>query len=398
LKVSGEERVEARIGVVGTGFISRHFVMALEGHSGFGLSRVLTRRPLDTIGDHPARPSLTNSVQELLESSDVVLECSGDPLYATEVIDQAVRAGRPVVTMNAEFHVTAGSYFAGRGLVTEAEGDQPGCQAALREEALELGFQPLVYGNMKGFLNHIPTREEMEYWGARQGISLPMVTSFTDGTKVQMEQALVANGCGATIARTGLLGPEEDDLQAASAWLAGQAEELGSPISDYVLSPKLPHGVFIVARHDTRQRDALSYLKLGEGPFYVLIKNNIFVFLEIMKTIKRVLREGRGLLDNSARPQVSVAALAKREIRAGTRIEQGIGSFDLRGEAVRIGEHAGHLPIGLVAQATITRRVRPGDLLGFDDVDLPETLALQAWRATERLVLAQEGVRSGEPA
>ncbi|MDP8959939.1 MAG: NAD(P)-dependent oxidoreductase, partial [Actinomycetota bacterium] len=284
---SGGVAVEARIGVVGTGFVSRHFVLALGNHEGFALSRVLTRRPIEDCADYPASDRLTDSVEELIDHSDLIVECSGDPIYATQVIAGAVGASVPVVTMNAEFHVTAGSYFVGKGLVTEAEGDQPGCQAALREEALELGFTPLVYGNMKGFLNLTPTREDMEYWGARQGISLPMVTSFTDGTKVQFEQALVANGLGGTVAADGLLGPAEDDLPTASRLLGEEAKRLGSPIADYVLSPVLPHGVFVVAEHDERHRDALRYLKLGEGPFYTLIKNNIFVYLEIMKTVKR---------------------------------------------------------------------------------------------------------------
>ena len=98
--------------------------------------------------------------------------------------------------MNSEFHVTVGSYFVDKGLVTEAEGDQPGVLAQLHEEAISMGFKPLVYGNIKGFLNENPTADDMEYWGNKSGISLDMVTSFTDGTKVQIEQTLVANGLG----------------------------------------------------------------------------------------------------------------------------------------------------------------------------------------------------------
>jgi predicted homoserine dehydrogenase-like protein len=382
--------MDTRIGVVGTGFVSRHFVLALERHEGFRLSQVLTRRSIETCGEFPVPDALTNSAEQLVRDTDIIVECSGDPIYATEVIAQAVDAGVPVVTMNTEFHVTAGSFFVGKGLVTEAEGDQPGCQAALREEAVELGFAPLVYGNMKGFLNRNPTPDDMEYWADRQGISLPMVTSFTDGTKVQFEQALVANGLGATIAATELVGPAEDDLSAASELLARRAKEIGSPIADYVLSPTLPHGVFIVAEHDERHGAALRYLKLGDGPFYTLIKNNIFVYLEIMKTVKRVVREGRGLLDNSTRPVASVAALSKRAIAPGTKIEAGIGSFDVRGVAVRIAEYPGHLPIGLLSQAVVATEIGPGQILTFEEVELPPSLAVQAWRKTERSVLSAE--------
>ena len=37
-------------------------------------------------------------------------------------MDPACRTGRSVVTMNTEVHVTAGSYFVDKGLVSEAEG------------------------------------------------------------------------------------------------------------------------------------------------------------------------------------------------------------------------------------------------------------------------------------
>lgn len=381
-----------RIGVVGTGFVSSHFVMALDRHRGFEVSRVLTRRDPAQCGDFPRPELLTTSLDAVLENCDVLLECTGDAIHATDTIAATVAAGIPVVTMNSEFHITAGTWFVGKGLVTEAEGDQPGCQAALLEEVRELGFDPLVFGNIKGFLNHDPTPEDMAYWGGRSGISLPMVTSFTDGTKVQIEQAFVANGLGAEVARKGLLGPAEDDLRTGANQLAEEAERIGRPISDYVLSLKLPHGVFVAGRHDPRQQSALRYLKLGDGPYYVVLKHNIFVHLEILKTIKRVVREGRILLDNSPRPTASVAAVAKRGLAPGERIGCGIGSFDVRGEAVRIADFPGHLPIGLVMNAVIRRPVARGDVLALDDVELPESLALKAWRDIESGVLERAEV------
>jgi predicted homoserine dehydrogenase-like protein len=393
METNMQETPAIRVGVVGTGFISSHFVMALDRHTGFKISKVLTRRPIDSCRDYPRADCLTQSVAELIENSDVVLECTGDAIRATDVIAAALSANLPVVTMNSEFHITAGSYFVGKGLVTEAEGDQPGCQAALLEEALELGFEPLVFGNIKGFLNHDPTIEDMKYWGAKSGISLPMVTSFTDGTKVQIEQAFVANGLGAEIAAPGLLGPVDDDLRSGGNKLAAAAEQLGRPISDYVLSLKLPHGVFVVGKHDPRQQSALRYLKLGDGPYYVVLKHNIFVHLEILKTIKRVVREGRILLDNSTAPVASVCSVAKRNLEPGHRIEMGIGSFDVRGEAVRIVDYAGHLPIGLLSDAVIRRPIRRGDVIGMDDIEIPDSLALRAWREIEDRVLGAGGNR-----
>jgi predicted homoserine dehydrogenase-like protein len=69
--------------------------------------------------------------------------------------------------------------------------------------------------------------------------------------------------------------------------LARHAERLGAPISDYVLAPKAPPGVFLVVKADARHHSALKYLKLGDGPYHVLAQNYHLCHLEIPITIRR---------------------------------------------------------------------------------------------------------------
>ncbi|HET6521224.1 MAG TPA: hypothetical protein VFG47_15590, partial [Geminicoccaceae bacterium] len=158
-----------KVGVIGTGFVSRHFANELDRRPGYALGRVLTRRPIDGCTEFPRRDALTRNVDALIESSDVVFECSGDAVYAAETVGRVLDAGRPVVTLNAEFHVTVGSYFVERGApLSEAEGDQPGCLAALHEDAVAMGFEPVAYVNMKAFLNRTPSVEDMTFWAKKQ--------------------------------------------------------------------------------------------------------------------------------------------------------------------------------------------------------------------------------------
>jgi predicted homoserine dehydrogenase-like protein len=369
-----------QIGIAGTGFVGRGLAIALESQKDFTLSAVLTRREIASIDNFPRKEKLTNSFQELVERSDVIVECTGDAIHATNVVEHAFNAARPVVTMNAEFQVTAGSYYADRGVLTEAEGDQPGCIAALAEQAREMGFTPVVYGNRKGFYQPDPAHEQMQFWAWKHGISITQVTSFTDGTKIQIEAALVANGLGAIIAQDGLIGVEADDLETGGIALARHAERLGFPISDYVLAPKAPAGVFLVVTGDPRQAAALNYLKLGRGPFYVLVQNYHLCHMEIPKTIRRILRGEPPLLTNSHTPTVGIAAIAKRRLVPGETIERGIGSFDLRGVAVSIADNPNHVPIGLISQARVVRPIEQGQLVINGDLDLPDTLALRAWQ------------------
>ena len=372
--------IPTRIGIVGSGYISQGLILILKKYPDLMLSRVLTRTDIRTRNGFPGRHFLTNSVEDLIENVDLIIECSGNPVYATDIIDKVMQAHLPVITMDSEFQITTGSYFSRKGYLTEAEGDQPGCLAAMKEEAGQMGFRPLVYGNVKGYLNTNPTPAEMVYWSQKNHIQLDKTIAFTDGTKVQIEAAFVANGLGADILAPGLSGVKTDDIYASSADLAAKAKLLGSPVSDYVLSSGSSGQVFITGEHDKGLHEALRFYKMGDGPFYTLIRNYHLSFFEIVKTIHRVLR-GEGILINNGKfPNISVAAITKRRISKGEKIVSGIGSYDTRGIAIRINDNPDHVPIGLLKDAVVTRTLKPGQQISFDDMELPPTLALEIWQ------------------
>lgn len=372
---------KTRIGIVGSGYIAGGLLRALEHTADFRVTKMLTRRDPRAVTGHPRPEILTNDIDDLAAGCDMVVECSGDVIHATAVIDTLLAYNLPIVTLDAEFHVTTGSYFVGRGVLSEAEGDQPGSLAALMENAVGMGFRPIVFGNVKAYLNHTPTPEDMHYWAGRNGISLDQVTAFTDGTKVQIEQVLVANGLGAEIAVAGMLGPKSETMNEGAKALAQYAQENGRVISDYIVSRDWSGAVFIVAEHHDDQADYLRYYKMGEGPAYIIPQPYHLCHLEVPKTMRRVLNGGPKLLDNSYAPRYSVAAIAKGELKPGERIPRGMGSFTVRGSAISIAEQPDHLPIGLLFDAVVRRPVEAGRMLTFDDVELPESLAVIAWRA-----------------
>lgn len=370
------------IGIVGTGFIARGFArLVLRSHPDLQIAAVLTRRPVDSVS-FPCPEVLTTSIEALIDRCELIVECSGDAVHATDVVAQALQAGRPVVTMNAEFHVTTGSHFAGSdGYLTEAEGDQPGCLAALHAEAVAMGFEPVTYVNMKGYQNLMPSEADMAYWAARQDFTIAQTTSFTDGTKLQIEQAFIANATGSTIAQRALIGSREPDLHKVAALFGEIAERIG-PFADYVIGGGLAPGVFIVARHDALESVPLRTIKMGDGPYYLLMRNYHLCALEIAKTVRRAFAGAPPLMTNSTSPTIGVAAVAKRDLAAGSTIACGIGSFEVRGEAVRIVDEPEHVPIGLLKDARLARLVTAGETLRWSDVELPDSLAVRLARNT----------------
>ncbi|WP_444684342.1 SAF domain-containing protein [Alkalicoccus luteus] len=369
-----------KIGISGTGFIATGLYKRLQQDEEFTVSGILTRRrPEDVLQIETTL--LTNDIGKFAASAEIIVECSGDVHHGTEVIEEAHRMGLPVVTMNAELQVTTGSYFIKTGYITEAEGDQPGSLAALRENVLSMGFTPVVYGNIKGFLNHHPSRQDMMYWAEKKGLRLSKVTSFTDGTKVQIEQVLTANGLEADILQQGLTGETVDNVEEGGRRLAEAGN--GRPVSDYVICQAGPPGVFITASHTGAQQAALDYFKLGPGPYYTLTTPFHLCHLEIVKTLRRVVNGEPQLLTNNIAPQISAAAIAKRTLEPGEFISEGCGSFEVRGEAVKTALQPDHIPIGLIKDAVVKRPVAAGKILHISDLELPRSRALSIWKSLQ---------------
>jgi len=370
-----------RIGIVGTGFIVNQAHQVIAKNKELDVTKILTRRNIDSVSNFD-RAKLTNSIEEVIEHSDIIFESTGDPIHSTIVVEQALRAGRKVLTMNAELHVTTGSYLSSLGYLAEADGDQPGATALLRNEAMGMGFEPLAYVNVKGFLNHNPTREDMEYWSKRQELSLVETTSFTDGTKLHIEQAFCANAFGATIAQDGLIGSKVDSIFDTDH-LAEAARKIGKPISDYVLCGSAPPGVFILA--DNEVAASLPHY----GPYekllttgrqtYLLLRPYHLCGLEVAKSLMSVANGAPPLLNNGSVPWVSIGAIAKRDLDSGELIKHAIGGFEVRGSALQSAENPNHVPIGLLNGARLKHKVDAGHTLCFDDVEIPESRALEIW-------------------
>ena len=142
-----------------------------------------------------------------------------------------------------------------------------------------------------------------------------------------------------------------------------------------------------MAEHNKNQINHLKYYKLGEGPYYTLEKPYHVCHMEIFKTIDRVLKGGGILLDNGVNPTISTCTIAKRDLNPGDFIKKGIGSFDVRGIAIKIKENKNHIPIGLMGNVTIKKPVKKGEMLTFDDVEVPNTLAIKAWKEIEKNAL-----------
>jgi len=329
---------------------------------------------------------------------DVLVEATNTIGFAGRACLQAVERGLHVVLMNAEVDLALGPLLqrraAARGVVVTSDaGDQHGVLARMLEEIRLWGFRIAMAGNIKGFLDRHATAAGLVEEARKRRLNPVQCCAYTDGTKLGVEMALVANGTGLRPWVPGMEGPRAADVREVFSCFDfaryGVAE--GAPgVVDYLLGAEPGGGVFVVGWcEDPLQQFYLRYYKVhAEGPWHLFYRPYHLCHLETPRAIalaalwgKAVLRPGHGRV-------ADVFARAKQDLPAGTCVEHGIGGDLFYGlvEAAAPADGEGRVPIALLetgpggAAPVLRRPLRRDQALTWDDLELPETELLRLHR------------------
>jgi predicted homoserine dehydrogenase-like protein len=328
------------------------------------------------------QPAVTDDPALLCRSEqvDVLLDVTGAVEFGAHVALDAFAHGKHLILMNAELDATLGPilqvYARRHGVLLSAcDGDQPGVEINLFRFVTGLGLTPRVMGNIKGLQDPYRTPATQQSFAEKWAQNPSMVTSFADGSKVNFEQAVVANATGMRVARRGMLALEHrahvDEL--TKTYDVDMLRAHGG-IVEYVVGAQPGPGVFCLAEHpDPRQRHYLNLYKLGEGPLFSFYTPYHLCHFEVPNTIARVALFGDTAGHPIGGPCVEVCAVAKRQLGAGDILDD-YGHYMTYGEAVNSSEmrRGRYLPEGLVAGCRLTRPVAKDAVITYDDVALPE--------------------------
>jgi predicted homoserine dehydrogenase-like protein len=323
-----------------------------------------------------------------LAGIDVIMEATGDVLVGTRTARDAICRGKHVVSANPETQATVGPMLRvladEHGVVySDVDGDEPGILKNLLDYCTGLGLTPVVGGNCKGVLKRYATPDTQAAFAEAHGLKPWIATAAADGTKLNFEMTIVANATGMPPARWGMTG-----LQTSLETLVDDLADFGllerGPIVEFTLG--IPNGVFVVFHADEPvERAEFHYLKMGEGPFYVLHRPHVLVHYEAPLSAAEAALYHTATITPQGAPTAEVIAIAKRDLPSGTRLD-GIGGFDCYGvivpaEAVR---RSPLLPMGLSGFARLTRPVQKDDPIRADAVEFEEdNVVLELRRAQD---------------
>jgi predicted homoserine dehydrogenase-like protein len=310
------------------------------------------------------------------DSVDVVIESSSSIRSAAKYAVSALAHGKHLVLMNAEVDLAFGPYLMdlarkNKVTYTSCDGDQHGVIKRITDDIKLWGFDLVTAGNIKGFLDRYSNPTKIVPEADKRRLDYRMATAYTDGTKLNIEMALLANSLGLITLKPGMHGPKAGNVQ--EVFQLFNFEELWkdkAPFVDYILGAEPGGGVFVVGHCDDEyQRFMMDYYKMGKGPFYLFYRPYHLCHVESMESVRDAVLDGKSLLQPSAGFQTNVYAYAKRDLKIGEKLD-GLGGYACYGMIENCGKKGDEsLPICLANEVVLRRNISKDEKIYLSDID-----------------------------
>jgi len=334
-----------RVGLVGAGCMGRGIAFQINATPGMTLSWVAdldapTAQDVATLAPGAKHSSDFHS---LLKNHpiDVLVEATNSIEAAADYCEAALEKKAHVVLMNAEVDLAHGPRLAALAAeknltLTSDAGDQHGVLATMIEEADLMGFDIVQAGNIKGFLDRRATPASIAHEAAKRNLSATQCCAYTDGTKLHIEMAVLANALGYLPPIGGMTGPRAIRVEEALTLFDFDSYD-GTPRIDYLLGAEPGGGVYLIVTPKkeipAEQSFYLNYYKLQSSPcgnYQLLYRPYHLCHLETPKAILHAV-VGKAILAPRQEKTCDVYAYAKRDLPARTSISHAIGSAELYG-------------------------------------------------------------------
>ncbi len=368
--------MKIRVAIVGTGAMGRGIVQVIKKSENIDVVAIADINPiaLEKTARFISKDALvtTKPINVLTTKPDVLVEATPTILEAALLTRRALKQKTHVVLMNGEVDQIFGRLLAKEAedngvILTSDAGDQHGVLVRMINDIRSMGFEIVIAGNDKGFLNKYANPESIREEAGKRRLSLAQCTSYTDGTKLAIEMALVANALDLDILQTGMAGPKVDHVnKALKVFDLERARELGGVV-DYVLGAEPGGSVFVIAySDDPEDLFYMDYYKMGKGPYYLFVRPYHLCHYETPLAIRSIMKFRQSILVQKKRV-LEVGCRAKTDLHAGTKLE-GIGGHHLYG----VLEKPKNLPIGMAEGTILIKSKKKDEAIGWDDVKFPK--------------------------
>jgi predicted homoserine dehydrogenase-like protein len=311
-------------------------------------------------------------VHVLIESSNAVLQGA---LHALK----GIRNHQHVVMMNFEAEMMYGPLLLREALhegvvYTCADGDQPTVIKKMIDEIELWGLDIVMAGNIKNFLDRYTDPIKIAPEADKRTLDHKMCSSYTDGTKLCVEMAVLANAINGKTAVPGMFGHRMKHVNEIFNYINfDEVWDRKHPLVDYVLGSEPKGGVFVVAHtSDKFQQYTFNWFPpdVGPGPYYVFSRPYHLGHIEAMQCVAEAYLDGTARLQPIYGMRTNVHTFAKRDLKAGDKLD-GMGGFNSYGLIENIEDPSTYtgLPILLNDNLRVKRDIRKDERISLEDVE-----------------------------
>lgn len=391
-----------RTAIIGIGSMGRGLVLQTHLTEGFDCVAIADVNIEKAIAcakwlerDHEVVHNLAE-LHDVIQKGKLAISDDGQLLAQCELVDALIESSSAIfagalhglTALNHNIHVIMMNYEADlmygplllsvaqqNGLVyTACDGDQSATIKRMIDDILLWGFDLVMAGNIKGYLDRRVNPTTIIPEADKRKLDYRMCTSYTDGTKLNVEMAVVANALGYRTAVPGMLGPPAKHvLDALDLFDLDQLwQETRQPLVDYVLGAQPLGGVFVIVHTDQEfQQFTLKWYPsdMGPGPYYLLYRPFHLGHIEAMASVAEAVLDGRALLKPDYGYQTNVIAYARQDLRQGDILD-GVGGYTCYGliENMVDNQTQPGIPICLADKVTLRRDIAVDCKIGFHDV------------------------------
>ena len=342
------------------------------------VSRVSTLAELERAIEQD-RHAVTDDALMLCQSGqiDAVIECTGHVEFGTQVCFEAIRNGKHAILLGAEIDATVGpilkTYADRAGVVySYTDGDEPGVGMNMYRFLDSMGYQPVLMGQLKGFLDRYRNPATQLELATRIGQNPTVLSCFADGSKLALEAAIMGNATGFVPQVRGMRGYPcahvNDMLKRFTP-----DDFAGGGLVEYALGAAPHTGAFVICINDhPEKRKLMAYLKMGEGPLYMFYTPYHLPPWQIPHSVARAVLFNDPTITPRGAPVCDTVSYAKRDLKAGETLD-GVGGFACYGMVERheVCQRENSLPIAISLDCRLKRDIAKDQPLSYADIDLP---------------------------
>lgn len=322
-------------------------------------------------------------VHVMIESSNAVLQGAVHAL-------KAIQNHQHVVMMNFEAEMMYGPVLLraaqDEGVVyTCADGDQPTVIKRMIDDIELWGLDIVMAGNIKNYLDRYTDPLKIAPEADKRTLDHKMCSSYTDGTKLCVEMAVLANAINGKTAVPGMFGHRMKHVNEIFNYVNfDEVWDRKHPLVDYVLGGEPKGGVFVVAHTaDKFQQYTFNWFPpdVGPGPYFIFSRPYHLGHIEAMHCVAEAYLDGTARLQPIHGMRTNVHTYAKRNLKAGDKLD-GMGGFNSYGliENLNDDEQNAGLPILLNENLVLKRDIAKDERIALADVEFnPQDKAFQLY-------------------